>query len=74
MDWCKKYNSNYVCDFMKFATRFHRLKIKGISVKKTNVCNYTLFDIEELKKTFSLGCLIVVKADTNDTDIEESDL
>jgi len=74
MKWCEKCKTNYICDYIKFATRFHRLKIKGVSIRKTNICNYTVFDIAELKKTFSLGCLIVVKADTNETDIEESDM
>jgi hypothetical protein len=70
MKWCDKCKTNYVCDYIKFATRFNRLKIKGVSTKKTKICNYTVFDIEELKKTFSLGCLISVK---NDTDIEEEE-
>lgn len=74
MKWCEKCKANYICDFMKFATRFNRLKIKGVSTKKTKTCNYTVFDIEELKKTFSLGCLLSVKNETEDTDIEECDL
>ena len=69
MNWCKKCNSNYVCDYMKFATRLNRLKIKGVFTKKTKTCNYTVFDIEELKKTFSLGCLLLVKGET-DTESE----
>lgn len=65
MNWCKKCNSNYVCDYMKFVVRLHRLKINGISVKKTKHCQITVFDIEELKKTFSLGCLLLVKGETD---------
>jgi hypothetical protein len=58
IDWCKSGGINYQCTFIQFAVRLKRLNMKGFSVKKKKDANYNVFDINELKEHFNIGCLI----------------
>jgi hypothetical protein len=53
-DWCLEAGVKYDCSSMQFSVRLTRLNLKGISKKKTNTCNKTVFDITILKKHFEM--------------------
>jgi phage/plasmid-associated DNA primase len=53
-DWCLETGIKYDCSSLQFGVRLTRLNLKGISKKKTNSCNKTIFDITILKKHFEM--------------------
>lgn len=57
-NWSSTNNNDYKCTKMQFCVRLKRLSFDGISIKKMNTCNKTVFDIEKLRKALGVGCLL----------------
>ena len=66
--YCEKTRVVYECNILKFGVRLKRLNIVGMGeMVKTNKGNARVFNIEQMKEYYKLGCLI----DIQETDEEE---
>lgn len=52
-DWISDNRYKYELNSIQFAVRLKRLNIKGISVKKTKVCNVTIFNINQIRQQYN---------------------
>jgi phage/plasmid-associated DNA primase len=59
--WCENNNENFNTTALKLGIILKNLKLNGIKKgRHTNKGDSRIFDIEELKKSFGIGCMIIL--------------